>query len=391
MANILVEGELLAAPRDGAGGAIRHTGELPTDSKTDVLASSGRICGPIQDVGGVEMVPVRFAVEGGPHDRILVHMNGWTDRHRRDYRPSLLEWVPSLGLHLAEFLLPADGIVSYRIANVTDLPHDVGCERGGWVQVHERGCPDPNAAEQLATPLGGNASVWYGPRLRVANWPQSDTERWTHCDRDGRCIRVLPGTREVVVLFDGQYWEPLALGAQLRELGIPFTVVTISSTREQRERDLTDGAAAAALVHTALAAASEVIGARVGTACLVAGQSFGGLAAALLAAQYPGLINRALVQSGSFWYPDFSLSGQGELLRGLRAGRWSVSCPVSIQVGSEEGEMVELARDYRDIVRARGGQAQYCEARGGHDYAWWRRGLVEELLALHETTHAVEQ
>ena len=127
-------------------------------------------------------------------------------------------------------------------------------------------------------------------------------------------------------------------------------------------------------------------------AYLIAGQSYGGLAVATLCAHYPGLARAGLAQSGSYWFDpleDPSARGstqghpgsrEGLLLRQLRQGLGDVDTPMIIQVGTEEGGMRSLSQAYFEVLQSRGARhVSYREVRGGHDYAWWRHGIIDAL------------
>lgn len=69
-------------------------------------------------------------------------------------------------------------------------------------------------------------------------------------------------------------------------------------------------------------------------------------------------------------------------MRLLRSGGGDVSRPVVVQAGAEENQIVVHARWYRDALLARGAKMGYREIRGGHDYAWWRHGILDALVEL---------
>ena len=84
--------------------------------------------------------------------------------------------------------------------------------------------------------------------------------------------------------------------------------------------------------------------------------------------------------------PD-AAGGPGDLVRLLRSGGGDVSRPVVVQAGAEEDQIVVHARRYRDALLARGAKMGYREIRGGHDYAWWRHGILDALVELGDGGH----
>lgn len=125
---------------------------------------------------------------------------------------------------------------------------------------------------------------------------------------------ALSGSR-CMMLFDGRRWIDLGLRRALQaELDNPPSVLLIDSgDMGHRARDLPDPIRAATLLEQCLAAA-EADGRTVAPAAgrIVAGQSFGGLAAASIVVHRPDLAQTAICQSGSFWYRDGDRSRMAE-------------------------------------------------------------------------------
>lgn len=120
---------------------------------------------------------------------------------------------------------------------------------------------------------------------------------------------------------------------------------------------------------------------------IVAGQSYGGLAAVYAALAHPDRFGRALAQSGSFWWPDPAQTrgagGLGELVaQGLGAGR---SLDFDLEVGIHETDMTGVNRDMARALARAGHRVRYRRYRGGHDPLCWRDGLLHGLLRLCAT------
>ena len=114
---------------------------------------------------------------------------------------------------------------------------------------------------------------------------------------------------------------------------------------------------------------------------IVAGQSYGGLAAAGLLVDLPDLIDAAIIQSGSFWFDGTEprdYGRPGTITRALAelAGTRAVSNRVVVQVGTMEGAMVDQSRWFADAARGAGMDVHFDTYSGGHDYAWYRHGLL---------------
>ncbi len=119
---------------------------------------------------------------------------------------------------------------------------------------------------------------------------------------------------------------------------------------------------------------------------VLVGLSYTGLAAAFVARQYPGIFQRVISQSGSFWWnncwlverfraeppvpTEFYLDvGTGEVHGNVRH-REDV-----LQVASQ----IEGVRRFRDALRHTSHTVIYAEFEGGHDFAAWKQTLPNAL------------
>jgi enterochelin esterase family protein len=116
------------------------------------------------------------------------------------------------------------------------------------------------------------------------------------------------------------------------------------------------------------------------------GLSYTGLAAAFVAKEFPGIFQRVISQSGSFWWNDCWLSEQYRL--GTR-----LPTDFYLDVGTEElaenvrhredvlqlVSQIEGVRRFRDVLRLRGHSVRYVEFDGGHEFTAWRKTLPQAL------------
>ena len=116
------------------------------------------------------------------------------------------------------------------------------------------------------------------------------------------------------------------------------------------------------------------------------GLSFTGLAAAFVAKECPGIFQRVISQSGSFWWNDCWLSEQ------YRSGA-PVPTNFYLDVGTKElnenirhredvlqvVSQIEGVHRFRDVLRLKGHSVRYVEFDGGHDFTGWRQTLPEAL------------
>jgi enterochelin esterase family protein len=119
---------------------------------------------------------------------------------------------------------------------------------------------------------------------------------------------------------------------------------------------------------------------------VIAGSSYGGLAAAYVAFKHPEIFGNVLSQSGSFWWSppqeepawlvrQFAASPRAKLRFYLDAGTFE---------GGEGGGNLGTTRFLRDVLRAKGYTVEYREFIGGHDYVNWRGTLADGLIALRQ-------
>lgn len=120
---------------------------------------------------------------------------------------------------------------------------------------------------------------------------------------------------------------------------------------------------------------------------LVAGQSYGGLAALYAALSWPDMINGAVSLSGSFWWPDRQTASSGgwlgeQVRQGLGATHPQ---PLWLEAGLHEKVILQSNRTLLPLLQASGHQVHYSEFEGGHDALCWRGGLTAGLQALWAT------
>ena len=124
---------------------------------------------------------------------------------------------------------------------------------------------------------------------------------------------------------------------------------------------------------------------------IVAGSSYGGLAATYVAFKAPEIFGNVISQSGAFrWNPR---EGQG--VRDPNEEAWLIRQFVTgpklplrlfLEVGllerSGADDMVVMNRRMRDVLEAKGYDVAYSEYNGGHDYICWRGSLADGLMWL---------
>ena len=179
---MLIGTELRPTPRGGDGAPLRVRPawwrELrerpdPVAARRAWGAYAGPITGGARTVDGVDLVEVTFLARAAPGRSIMLHLNTLTDRHRADMRPALMERAGGTRLLGLTVLLAADGVLGYRLADVTGLPARPGraggasTSGGGPTPPIPSACPRPWAGP----PPSGGGPAPHGPGGRPAPSP----------------------------------------------------------------------------------------------------------------------------------------------------------------------------------------------------------------------------
>lgn len=203
----------------------------------------------------------------------------------------------------------------------------------------------------------------------------------------------------LLFLFDGDAYQtkvptPTILDNMIADGVIPPVVAVLIANphRAARGRELPDSADFTTFLADELL--PDVV-ARTGmkpapSRTVLAGSSFGGLAAVRIALARPDLFGNALSMSGSFWWhPENAPTEDGEYIAAsvarnpkadvrifLSAGLFEVKGP-----GPDAG-ILDANRHLRDVLRAKGYPVHYREYAAGHDYLAWRGILSDGLIDL---------
>ncbi|WP_154793804.1 enterochelin esterase domain-containing protein [Occultella kanbiaonis] len=359
------------------------------------------LIGPAREIDGRRRHPVTFLWRAqDPGAEVMVHLNGITDAHREDLTPARLHRIEGTDLCHRTDWLPADGTWGYRIVELDRLPTDAGATRAGWLAIHEAGRPDPLNPRSQPHALGQISSLLVMPdAYQHPAWADTPgtAAPWITWELpgDGDAPRTLhhwqpagaSTRRRVLVLFDGEQWTALGLADAMERSGLDVEILLVDSHGPQRRAaDLPYPERASRIVDAALARRATEFGGRVpADRVIVAGQSFGGLAAAGVALVRPDLAATAIVQSGSFWFTDGDEPRRhnpvpADLVRRLRAGEFGRPLArFHVQAGTDEGTMVDQAEHFHAACAGAGGAASLRVVTGGHDYAWWKHHLLRTL------------
>jgi enterochelin esterase family protein len=288
-------------------------------------------------------------------------------------------------------------------------------QRDPWNPLREPGCPAdatryecPSMAE-----LPGAASQPWTVRNPMA--PTGDIRRHTlRSDilKNERAISVYipPGYRAdgppsgLLVVLDGPAYlgpvpTPTILDNLLAAKKIaPVVAVFVANASGARARELPPNPAFAEFlatellpwVHAHYTVSSDP------RRTVIAGSSFGGLAATYAGLRHSELFGNVLCQSGSFWWaPDRAADPNPDATTetGWLAKEFIKSPTKPLRFWMEAGLLevdsrgtggvnLETSRHMRDVLLAKGYEVQYSEFAGGHEYLNFRGTLAEGLIAL---------
>lgn len=347
-------------------------------------------------VDGVDAVRVTFQSADETAAHCYVILNTITDRAREH----LDEFHMGAGAddgnaHALVCALPADAIISYQqvIVGPRGLEPEVRTDMGEWIRFVEEAHPDESNPLRVMNGRGSEASLFVGPDARVA-WPSEDLtspemravrEHDIAADVSVRLsvarqhdVIVHDGEADptcTLILFDGEIWRGNGVGWLTRRYP-GLRVVTIDAgDLDEREAELTDADRVAALLQAVCdeAGAGPV---------MVAGQSYGGLAALEVGLRQDLPIDEIVAQSPSLWWGGAARGvGEGTLMRDLRSGLATPHPAVTLrlQVGTLEQTMRPVVDDCAELLRNLGAHVELDHYRSGHDVAWWREGLIRAL------------
>ncbi|CAI1523705.1 enterochelin esterase [Serratia ficaria] len=207
--------------------------------------------------------------------------------------------------------------------------------------------------------------------------------------------------RPLVLLLDGQFWAEgipafSALDAQTQAGALPPAVYLLIDAIDmtQRAEELPCNPLFWQAVQAELL---PLVSERARYSAdpqrtVVAGQSYGGLAALYAGLHWPQRFGRVLTQSGSFWWPHLEFviearAGQpasvGWLTEQVAQGV-GAAAPLTVfqEAGDREEEIAHVNRQMNRALSAAGHRVHYRAVAGGHDAVCWRGGLIDGLKIL---------
>ncbi|UTV30741.1 enterochelin esterase [Photobacterium atrarenae] len=233
---------------------------------------------------------------------------------------------------------------------------------------------------------------WQSQRLN------STREIWLYSTNLTTACRHLP----LVLILDGRFWsqslpiyDALSQATQHGKLPEAIYVLVDEVNVRQRSEDLSCNPIFwQAVITELLPRVSDYFPVTQDPRqTAIVGQSLGGLAAMYAALHWPERFGAVVCQSGSFWWPDFSLVKLpsdysppypsdliSDMSRQVHVGLGAnVRLNLFLEVGSGEDIMIDLSRDMYNQLVSQQHRIQYRVFDGGHERLCWRGGIIDGL------------
>jgi len=204
--------------------------------------------------------------------------------------------------------------------------------------------------------------------------------------------QVIQKPLPLVIFLDGQVWSrELSILSEIRDLTDlkkirPAAYVFIHSLNsQQRRQDYgCHDVFSQALVNELLEILLEQYSFISTTNITLCGQSLGGLCALHSALLFPKVFTSLILQSGSYWWSDFSNSALGRNHTGNLLELLNLSHPlpkttqIYISAGTHETDMQDDAHQLYQQLQSFN-QVSFRTFSGGHDAVNWRADLLKAL------------
>ncbi len=191
----------------------------------------------------------------------------------------------------------------------------------------------------------------------------------------------------LLILFDGDrnvMWIPKLLDLLIAQRRIPpvVAVMTDDSVPAARRTELPCNPNFANFLAKELVPwARENRYATLGPGdTIVAGSSFGGLAAVFAALQHPEVFGNVISLSGSFWWkPDGEKEREWLTKLVTRSSKAHLHFYLEVGLMESYSDQIDSNRRMRDALAEKGYPIQYREYNGGHSFLNWSVGIANAL------------
>lgn len=334
-----------------------------------------------------------------------------------------LSRLPGSDVWYRSYRLPASSRLAYRLApDVPELNADPHTRRRAILATAQRDPHNPRSMPAAPLDRYDGYSLLELPQAPSASWTQAqpgvaagtlETQMLDSAQLGNRREIQLyrsagyrPGApgQALLVLFDGESYTsqvptPTILDNLVAAGRIPpLAAILISNPSEAaRSAELPPNPRFARFLAEELMPWAKARGVFAPAArTVVAGASYGGLAAAWAGLTHPEWFGNVYSQSGSFWWaPGWQQAGafaQGEAQAEWLTRRFAQSPRLPLRFQLEAGlfetgrpgqvGILDATRHLRDVLRAKGYPVGHREYAAAHGYEHWRISLADGLMAL---------
>jgi len=364
--------------------------------------------------------------------RVYIDINGITDHHSRT--PQSLQRLAGTDIWYWSTTVDARWRGSYSLIPIdaSQLPPAFSADdnlasqqqREWWISLFPLAIADPlnplrsyfnsrgqplSAAHMPAAPPQTGWLAWdhhrEAPvdtsRLQQFNWHSSrlDNQRRIWLYSSGETAQ--PATRPLVILLDGQNWAqgiPLfsvieqQTAAGLLPAACWLFIDVIDMAHREQELPCNPEFWQAIQQELLPEARRRAAFTEDPQHTVVAGQSYGGLAAMYAGLHWPQRFGRVLSQSGSFWWPEVKFVTQSAQRDSYQPG-WltrqvdehhvaAATLTIFLEYGDREPSIGFVNQQMLRALTAAGHRIEQREFIGGHDSLCWRGGLLDGLQRL---------
>jgi len=356
--------------------------------------------------------------------RVYLDINGVTDHH--SFSPVSLERLTGSDIWMASVQQASDWRGSYSLIPISkaQLPPQAKAtpeqrrrqQREWWRSLFPFAIADPlNPCAPHGNARGVRLSGIHLPdALSQQAWHEVDTGRAPEVDEKHfrfewnsvrlgnrrRCWLWRPAEAQeadlpLVVVLDGQNWAismsllPV-LEQQTRQGDLPAAAWLMIDAIDDatRSRELACNADFWIAVEEELLPLAKKIAPFTNDPALtvVAGQSYGGLAALYAGLYWPQRFGCVLTQSGSFWWPNMKFMThyeareqheKGYLIQQVSRQPNAVPLRIFQEAGLLEQDILFVNQQMRQALLEAGHKVHYRSYNGGHDLLCWRGGLTD--------------
>lgn len=357
--------------------------------------------------------------------RVWIYITGVTDHHQ-NATPQSLTRVPGTDIWQWQTLLspawrgsycfiPSESDDDFPAAAFDDAGPDRRALREGWRKLLPRAIADPlnhqswkggrghavSALEMPEAPVqpGWNLPAWIYEPPRCIEW-QSDKLANTRRVWIFTTGQDFPEERPLALLLDGQFWaESMPVWSALTALtdqgklppAVYVLIDVIDTAHRSKELPCNPDFWLAVQDELLPMIQAQTPFSNLPERTLVAGQSFGGLAAMYAGLHWPERFGCVLSQSGSFWWPERGGHQQGEIPRQLASGELTPPpLRIVLEAGAREPIIFHANQALFSLLQPSQRALTWREVDGGHDALCWRGGLTAGLISLWQPLIAPE-